>query len=408
MERSRDFPIGERVARRRAFAPHAAWSVVAALGLASFAAAQAGAQPARAERAIGMLVASGDALAEQRVRGAQLALDEVNAANTSDRPRFVLRVARVENPWLTSADVARKLVRDERCEALIAPPDRDVSHLAAQMALRATLPLATLSPDSSLTRVPSPWIVRPVPDDRAELATLVRALEPRPARIAALIPSGRAGGSVRADLAWLANELGVRFEPVIALGAPGAIGDEANGAAPSAETVAAATLAALRGHEDQPLALWLAEPQALATLAKIETLGWRGPLLIPRAAAEGELGRACARAGFTANAIELAVDARFADAFVRAFDRAADPAAATAHDAALLSSRALDGDDTSLLAVRERLTSIHELAGASGLVRLDSAGNRCGDWTVRTFAPSTAASALDRSSRTPHTLDPRR
>jgi ABC-type branched-subunit amino acid transport system substrate-binding protein len=322
---------------------------------------------------IGLLVGRDDPLAASLERGARLALAQASAARA-----FELRVARLESPWASAADHARDLIHVEDCVALIAPPDREVSHQAALVVSRAHVPLVTLSRDSTLTRAGSPWVFRSVPDDRAQLAALVAGLSHEPARVAALVPWGRAGSPVRADLVFLSGRSGVAFDPVVA------VGD-----APPAEVLE--PLLALR---DAPLVIWLPEAQSQPLLEAAASLGWRGPVLMP-----GSLGRppsAAVRAGLQIHAGQPLgggpnpCDTRFRESFLQAFECEPDAAAACAFDAATLLARALEAAGGEPADARAWLAEPREHTGVTMPFRLDAVGNRREAWPVASPSPLTA------------------
>ena len=357
-------PRGEpRGARTRASA-----AVAAALALCAYAGparAQAPEAPGNALR-IGLLVGRDDPLAESLVRGAELALQQARAQR-----RFELRVGRLESPWLSTADSARDLIHVERCAALIASPDREVSHLAALVVTRAHVPLMTLSGDSTLTRAGSPWVFRPVTDDRAQIAALLDRLSRKPARVAALVPKGRAGSPVRADLSLLSGRTGIAFAPLVEVAAD-----------PTADVLEDSL--ARRG---EPLLIWLPEAQSQPLLRAAASLGWEGPVLTPGSLGEPPPADACAGlqvyAGFPLGGGPNPCELRFRESFQRAFGSAADPAAACAFDAATLLWRALEAADGDPEGARAWLGEPREHTGVTGDLELDSMGNRAHAWPVR-------------------------
>jgi len=321
---------------------------------------------------IGLLVGRDDPLAESLIRGAELALEQACGERA-----FELRVGRVESPWHSTAGVARDLVHAEGCVALLASPDREVSHLASLIVSRSHVPLVTLSSDSTLTRAGSPWVFRLVPDDRAQIGALVGALATQPTRVAALVPEGRAGSSVRADLAFLSGRTGVVFGPVVDVGA-----------APTA-----ATLEPLLERRDQPLLIWLPETQSQPLLEVAASLGWRGPVLLPGALGQPPSAAACAGlhviAGFPLGGGPNPCDTRFRESFLAAFGRAPAVAAACAFDAAALLARALDAAAGDPEDARQWLATDRIHAGVTGTFQLDGAGNRDRPWPIECWHSST-------------------
>jgi branched-chain amino acid transport system substrate-binding protein len=80
-----------------------------------------------------------------------------------------------EVPWGKASSELVKLIYDNHALALIAT-DRNSSHLAEQLAVKAFVPVIALSDDHTLTSVNIPWIVR-LPGDTAPAVALRRLLD---------------------------------------------------------------------------------------------------------------------------------------------------------------------------------------------------------------------------------------
>ena len=108
------------------------------------------------------------------VRGAELAVEQANAAGGVDgRPvRIIRRWA--DDPWGAGSKEVIRMVFEDRVWALIGGPDGETTHVAQQVVTKAHLPLiAPVSSDSSLTHARVPWIFRLPPDDRTQAEVLV-------------------------------------------------------------------------------------------------------------------------------------------------------------------------------------------------------------------------------------------
>jgi ABC-type branched-subunit amino acid transport system substrate-binding protein len=92
--------------------------------------------------------------------------------------RYALTPISSDAPWGKASDALVKLIYDDHALAVIAG-DRNSSHLAEQLAVKAFLPVLALSSDRSLTSMKIPWIFRLPPETSpAEaLRVLVRAVE---------------------------------------------------------------------------------------------------------------------------------------------------------------------------------------------------------------------------------------
>lgn len=116
-----------------------------------------------ARPAIGIVTIPGSPACDDAVRGAALAVEAANADLAPGEAGFTLEVAEASGRWGTAAEAGRDLRYDRGCVGLITPADRAVAHLLAQIAIRGRVPVVTLAPDASLTRIPDPWVFRVVP-----------------------------------------------------------------------------------------------------------------------------------------------------------------------------------------------------------------------------------------------------
>lgn len=159
---------------------------------------------------VGHVVTADDTEAHSVRRGAELAVADAG-------PGFRLVVRRSVDPWKSGSGDAARLVADDSAELLIAPPDSDGAHLAAQVATKLRVPLLVSSLDPTLTRVGVPWIHRTLPDARQQLEMLSADLMGRRGlrRIAALAPDDRDGRIALAELSRAALSHGATIDPVL-------------------------------------------------------------------------------------------------------------------------------------------------------------------------------------------------
>jgi len=361
------------------------------------------------------IITSSDADYESRVSGALLAVEQANEKGGWHGRPFALwsrpsRGGTLASPWLSAADNARDLIHRFDCLGLIAAPDRNVSHLLAQMAFRSHTPMVSLSYDSALTRIPHPWLVRIVPDTRTQLEALVRSLAiPPTGPIPALLPPGREGRSVRADLASMGPLLGVAFEPLV---------DYEH----EVEVAAARALEGLEADGARPLLVWLDKEMAAQALAQLERIGWKGPVLLPHHLFEGVRKRIEPPPGLECRAVQVfdthSDDPRaaaFIQAYRNGFGVLPDEAAACAFDATNLLLEAIRGAGCDRSAIRAWLATLGEYEGITGRIRFDGTGNRQQVWPVKIVsgggapvppAAGPAARAGDGSSGADRPQDP--
>jgi branched-chain amino acid transport system substrate-binding protein len=89
--------------------------------------------------------------------------------------RYSVAVVASDVPWGKASSELVRLIYDERVLGLIAT-DRDSSHLAEQLAVKAFLPVVAISSDRALTSVNIPWIFRLAPETSVAEA-LARTLD---------------------------------------------------------------------------------------------------------------------------------------------------------------------------------------------------------------------------------------
>jgi hypothetical protein len=92
--------------------------------------------------------------------------------------RYTLTPISSDAPWGKASDALVKLIYDDHALAVIAG-DRNSSHLAEQLAVKAFVPVVALSSDRSLTSMKIPWIFRLHPETppAEALRVLIRAAE---------------------------------------------------------------------------------------------------------------------------------------------------------------------------------------------------------------------------------------
>ncbi len=175
-----------------------------------------GAAPAEPFR-IGLLSAGPDG-ADVLLRGARSAAAEINRdGGIGGRRVEMVALPPATEAWRDAAAEIARLVFEKHVGVLVGPADGTGSHVAAQIATRARVPLITLSAESSLTKAGSPWVFQAVPDDRAQVQALLDAAftSPRGQRATVIVPSGRAGREKLRALQSACAEIGVQLTAVI-------------------------------------------------------------------------------------------------------------------------------------------------------------------------------------------------
>lgn len=206
---------------------------------------------------VGLLLPADEALAREASRGAAAAASEAGGVRVLEH--------RVRGPWGSEAGEVVRMIYDEGAEGIVTAPDRPGSHLALQVAAKAHRPVVLGSEAAALTRVPLPWAVRAVPDERAMLDALLGTLPAGARRVSFHVDGDREGER-------LAEEI---RRAVARSGRP----------APAAGTPEAMLLAA-------------APASSAATLRDLRAAGWKGSALLhaPRGDAAAFLAAAGAAA----------------------------------------------------------------------------------------------------------------
>ena len=165
---------------------------------------------------IGLLLPAREAAARSIRQGAEL-----SAQMASDQLGIPIRIlARAPaGQWGGDGEEAAQLVLDENVDALIAPPEGIASHLLLQVSGRTSVPVATLCPDSSVTRAGIPWMVRVAPRTDEQARALFQGLARgavRPSRWIALVPPERPGREAARDLREAAGATGNQLVGIVA------------------------------------------------------------------------------------------------------------------------------------------------------------------------------------------------
>ena len=310
---------------------------------------------------VGLLLPPDEPEALSIRQGVRAALEE---ANEADGPRVRLAERGKKGAWGSDASEAALLVMDDGAQALLAPTGGAATHLVLQVSGRTALPVASLCPDSSVTRASIPWMVRVAPSTLDEAAAIFGGVPS--SRWLAFVPGGRAGREVSSDLSAAASGERTGKRSI------------ARSIETEDGTIADATLrAALSSTRPEAVFLWL-PPAAAGRLARsLRGAGFRGPIAGPSRLASsafvGEAGPA-AEGVLVPGVAAGEAGATFETRYRRLYGTAPDAAAALAHDAALLLIRSLrrgDKPDSG-----GSIVSGEPLRGATGLLSFDRHGNR--------------------------------
>jgi ABC-type branched-subunit amino acid transport system substrate-binding protein len=308
---------------------------------------------------LGLLLPPEEATATSLRQGVQAAVAEANK-NGNAPVRLAIRGR--QGPWGSDASEAARLVMDDGAAALLAPPGGAASHLVLQVSGRTGVPVASLSPDASVTRTALTWMVRAVPSNLDEAHAIFGCCAK--SRWLAFVPAGRAGREAASDLKEAAGKKHL-IARIVETAEP--IPDPA----------------ALKGllssvHPDAVL-LWLDPVPAGRVARSLRAAGFAGtlagPLRLASRAFAAEAGAAAE--GLLVPALPADRDgarAAFERRYRALFGTDPDPAAALAHDAAALLIGVVRKSGAE--EARRAFPLSEPVRGASGLLTFDSHGNR--------------------------------
>lgn len=125
---------------------------------------------------IGPLYAHRDeALGKRMLQGAQLAIEEANAAGGYCGKPFKLMLHNDSAIWGASSNEVVKMVYDEKVWAIFGSISSNTTHIALRVALKAETPIVnSASTDPTIPETNIPWYFTDIQDDREQGYTLAR------------------------------------------------------------------------------------------------------------------------------------------------------------------------------------------------------------------------------------------
>jgi ABC-type branched-subunit amino acid transport system substrate-binding protein len=114
-------------------------------------------------------------LGNRMLHGAQLAIDEANAAGGYCGKPFRLMLHNDSATWGASSNEVVKMVYDENVWAIFGSISSDTTHIALRLALKAETPIVnSASTDPTIPETIIPWYFTDIQDDRLQGYTLAR------------------------------------------------------------------------------------------------------------------------------------------------------------------------------------------------------------------------------------------
>jgi ABC-type branched-subunit amino acid transport system substrate-binding protein len=115
------------------------------------------------------------ALGNRMLHGAQLAIDEANAAGGYCGKPFQLMLHNDSAIWGASSNEVVKMVYDEKVWAIFGSISSDTTHIALRVTLKAETPIVnSASTDPTIPETVIPWYLTDLQDDRVQGYTLAR------------------------------------------------------------------------------------------------------------------------------------------------------------------------------------------------------------------------------------------
>jgi len=117
------------------------------------------------------------ALGRMMLSGAQLAIDEANAAGGYCGKPFKLMVHNDQALWGASSNEVVKMAYDEKVWAILGSLGADSTHIALRLSLKSEVPIVnSASTDPTIPETIIPWYLTTIQDDRLQSYTLARRI----------------------------------------------------------------------------------------------------------------------------------------------------------------------------------------------------------------------------------------
>ena len=116
-------------------------------------------------------------LGKMMLNGAQLAIDEANAAGGYGGKPFKLMVHNDQATWGASSNEIVKMAYEEKVWAMLGSISGDSTHIALRVSLKAEIPIVnSAATDPTIPETIIPWYFTTIQDDRVQSYTLARRI----------------------------------------------------------------------------------------------------------------------------------------------------------------------------------------------------------------------------------------
>ncbi|MHC4136021.1 MAG: ABC transporter substrate-binding protein [Planctomycetota bacterium] len=160
---------------------------------------------------LGCLSGPFQAYSVEMLRGAQMAVEEINAAGGYRGKRVVLKQRDDKAVMGNTANETVKLIFEDKVLAFLGSMSSDTTHVALRVALKGEVAeLTSISTDPTITQVVVPWIFRCLADDWSQSRALAKYLfqERKFTRVALLERNNRYGRMGSAEIKRVAKRMG--------------------------------------------------------------------------------------------------------------------------------------------------------------------------------------------------------
>lgn len=297
--------------------------------------------------------------------GAEIAIEERNAAGGCAGMRFVPVFRADDGPWGMATKQIVALAYDDEVWAIAGGIDGTRAHLAELVAAKAWVPvIATFASDCTIDYANVPWVFRAMPSDAEQARSLVEYARGRGfRRAAALIEGERDARAAAKRLEEAARRAEFAIDPIIEFDPndPPSIVPRARDADPDA------------------LIVWGREETSLALIEAIRGAGIRAPILGPATLATPRAASRAARLGdlVVAAPYDLAAETPARAAFAKRYaERACEPPppiALFAYDATRIVLDAVDRAGPNRARIRDSIAETR-FAGLTGEIRFNGLG----------------------------------
>jgi ABC-type branched-subunit amino acid transport system substrate-binding protein len=161
---------------------------------------------------IGCLSGPAKAYSQEMLQGAQMAVEEINAAGGYHGKPVVLKIRDDKASMGINANQTVKLCFEDKVLGFIGSMSSDTTHVALRVALKAEVPEITcISTDPTITQIVVPWIFRCLADDWSQSRALAKYVfkERGFKKVALLEHNNRYGRMGSMELKRVAKRMGV-------------------------------------------------------------------------------------------------------------------------------------------------------------------------------------------------------